>query len=75
MPILGSHNLRNNLFVAPRANLDASVNYDISDSMTISLEGINLTDEYNDRYVDETNRISDYRHTGREIAIGLRWKY
>ncbi|MEN5113800.1 TonB-dependent receptor [Brevundimonas diminuta] len=55
--------------------VDASMSYDISDSMTISLEGINLTDEYNDRYVDETNRISDYRHTGREIAIGLRWKY
>ncbi len=55
--------------------VDASMSYDISESMTISLEGINLTDEYNDRYVDETNRISDYRHTGREIAIGLRWKY
>ena len=55
--------------------LDASMSYDISDNLTFSLEGINLTDEYNDRYVDETNRISDYRHTGREIAVGLRWKY
>ncbi|MGH6979534.1 MAG: TonB-dependent receptor [Brevundimonas sp.] len=56
-------------------NIDASMSYDITDSLTFSLEGINLTDEYNDRYVDETNRISDYRHTGREIAVGLRWKY
>ncbi len=55
--------------------IDASMSYDITDSLTFSLEGINLTDEYNDRYVDETNRISDYRHTGREIAVGLRWKY
>lgn len=55
--------------------VDASMSYDISDSMTISLEGINLTDEYNDRYVDVADRVSDYRHTGREIAIGLRWKY
>ncbi|MFC5344393.1 TonB-dependent receptor [Brevundimonas staleyi] len=56
-------------------NIDASMSYDITDSMTLSLEGINLTDEYVDRYVDVTDRVSDYRRTGREIAIGLRWKY
>ena len=56
-------------------NIDASMSYDFTDSMTISLEGINLTDEYTDRYVDATDRVSDYRHTGREVAIGLRWKY
>ena len=56
-------------------NIDASMSYDITDSMTVSLEGINLTDEYVDRYVDVADRVSDYRHTGREVAIGLRWKY
>jgi iron complex outermembrane receptor protein len=56
-------------------NIDASMSYDFTDSMTISLEGINLTDEYVDRYVDSLDRVSDYRHTGREVAIGLRWKY
>lgn len=56
-------------------NIDASMSYDITPSLTFSLEGINLTDEYGDRYVDATNRVSDYRHTGREIAVGLRWKY
>lgn len=55
--------------------LDASMSYAFTDNLTVSLEGINLTDEYNDRYVDVTDRVSDYRHTGREIAIGLRWKY
>ena len=45
------------------------------DNLTFSLEGINLTDEYVDRYVDALDRVSDYRHTGREIAVGLRWKY
>lgn len=55
--------------------IDASMSYDITDSLTFSLEGINLTDEYNDRYVDVADRVSDYRHTGREIAVGLRWKY
>ncbi|HEX8472067.1 MAG TPA: TonB-dependent receptor [Brevundimonas sp.] len=56
-------------------NIDASMSYDITPSMTVSLEGINLTDEYTDRYVDATDRVSDYRHTGREVAVGLRWKY
>jgi TonB-dependent receptor len=56
-------------------NIDASMSYDITDSLTFSLEGINLTDEYQDRYVDVLDRVSDYRHTGREVAIGLRWKY
>lgn len=56
-------------------NIDASMSYDITDNLTFSLEGINLTDEYGDRYVDATDRVSDYRHTGREVAVGLRWKY
>jgi TonB-dependent receptor len=56
-------------------NVDASMSYDFTENLTFSLEGINLTDEYGDRYVDVTNRVSDYRHTGREIAVGLRWKY
>ncbi len=56
-------------------NVDASMSYEFTPNLTFSLEGINLTDAYTDRYVDETNRVSDYRHTGREIAVGLRWKY
>ena len=56
-------------------NIDASMSYDITPNMTFSLEAINLTDEYVDRYVDALDRVSDYRHTGREIAVGLRWKY
>ena len=56
-------------------NVDASISYEFTPNLTLSLEGINLTDAYTDRYVDVTNRVSDYRHTGREIAVGLRWKY
>ncbi|WGM31878.1 TonB-dependent receptor [Brevundimonas sp. NIBR11] len=56
-------------------NIDASMSYEFDSGVTISLEGINLTDEYVDRYVDVADRVSDYRHTGREIAVGLRWKY
>jgi outer membrane receptor protein involved in Fe transport len=50
------------------------MSYDLNDNLTLSLEGINLTDEYTDRYVDVLDRVSDYRHTGREILFGVRWK-
>jgi TonB-dependent receptor len=56
-------------------NIDASMSWEFTPNMTFSLEAINLTDEYVDRYVDALDRVSDYRHTGREIAVGLRWKY
>lgn len=55
--------------------IDASVSYNVTDGLTVSLEGLNLTDEYTDSYVDETNLVSRYRHTGREILLGVRWTY
>ncbi|GFE79946.1 TonB-dependent receptor [Steroidobacter agaridevorans] len=56
-------------------NIDASVSYNVTDTLTVSLEGINLTDEYTDSYVDRDNLVSRYRHTGRELLLGVRWTY
>jgi len=53
-------------------NIDASIGYSITDSIKLSLEAVNLTDEYNDRYVDATDRVSNYRHFGREFLLGVR---
>lgn len=53
-------------------NVDASVSYKLTGNLTLSLEGINLTDDYNDRYVDATDRVSNYRHFGRELLFGMR---
>ena len=53
-------------------NFDASISYEVVDGVRLSLEAINLTDEYSDRYVDATNRVSNYRHFGREFLIGAR---
>lgn len=55
--------------------IDASVSYNITDDLTVSLEGLNLTDEYTDSYVGDDNLVSRYRHTGREILLGVRWSY
>jgi TonB-dependent receptor len=56
-------------------NVDASVRYKISEQIEVSLEGINLTDEYRDRFTDEdANRNYEYNHFGRTILLGARFK-
>jgi len=57
-------------------NLDFSSSYNINDHFTISLEALNLTDEFDDQWVDSVgNRLSYYHHQGREFFIGARFKY
>ena len=56
-------------------NVDASVRYKLTDWIELSLEGINLTDDYRDRYTDlDANRNYEQLHFGRTIQIGARFK-
>jgi TonB-dependent receptor len=56
-------------------NVDASVRYKITDQIELSLEAINLTDDYRDRFTDEdANRNYEYNHFGRTIQFGARFK-
>jgi TonB-dependent receptor len=56
-------------------NVDASVRYRLTKSFEVSLEGINLTDEYRDRFTDvDANRNYEYNHFGRTILFGARYK-
>jgi len=54
-------------------SVDASLSYSINDRLKLTMEGINLLDTFNYQYVDETNRVSVYHHTGRELLVGVRW--
>ncbi|WP_454760228.1 TonB-dependent receptor [Caulobacter segnis] len=54
---------------------DFSSSYKIRPNLVVTLEGINLGDKFTDAYVDTADRVSDYRHTGREILLGVRWTY
>ena len=57
-------------------NVDFSASYAIDDHLTISLEGLNLTDESNDQFIDTvTNRPVVYTHTGRQVFLGARYKF
>jgi TonB-dependent receptor len=57
-------------------NIDASASYKINDNFSITLEAINLTDEYTDQYIDSAaDRLSVVHHTGRQFWIGTRFKF
>jgi iron complex outermembrane recepter protein len=56
--------------------IDASVRYKVTDNIDLSLEGLNLTDEFQDQWVDAAaNRPSFYHHTGRNYLLGVRVKF
>lgn len=57
-------------------NLDASVQYNVTKQFRVSLEGTNLTDQYENEF-DDTGRdlVYYYHHTGREILFGVRYQY
>ncbi|MEW5683805.1 MAG: TonB-dependent receptor [Pseudomonadota bacterium] len=57
-------------------NVDASASYQLTDRLTINLEAINLTDEFDDRWVSSERKSSEeYVHTGRQVYAGFRYKF
>lgn len=57
-------------------NFDASASYEITDKLTLSVEGINLTDEFDDRWISSERKSSEeYVHTGRQFYVGVRYKF
>ena len=56
-------------------NVDAQMSYNVTDSLKLSLEAINLTDAKNDQFVDETNRLNVLTHSGRQFTAGVRFAF
>ena len=56
-------------------NVDASAQYTWNKNLKFTIEGINLTDEFQDQYNDSADRVSFYHHTGREFLVGVRYTY
>jgi outer membrane receptor protein involved in Fe transport len=54
-------------------NVDLAVAFDINDRLTITFEGLNLTDEDNNQFVDTLDRVFVFHHTGREYFVGARY--
>jgi iron complex outermembrane receptor protein len=61
---------------AETLNVDFSSRWSVTDNLDITLEALNLTDEFEDQWVDSTgNRLSYYHHTGRQYFLGARYKF
>jgi TonB-dependent receptor len=57
-------------------NVDMSASFNITPKVALTFEGVNLTDEYVDQYIDSrANRLSVYHHTGRQYYAGVRFKF
>lgn len=54
---------------------DASASYDISENVTVFVEGINLTEEYTRSHGRFSNQLLDLVDSGRRISFGVRGSF
>jgi len=60
---------------AETLNIDVSAAFAFNDNWKLTFEGLNLTDEVNDQFLDPDNRSSFYHHYGRQFMIGFRYTH
>lgn len=57
-------------------NVDFSATWTVMPALDITLEALNLTDEFQDQYVgSQADRLSYYHHQGRQYLLGARYKF
>jgi len=62
--------------VAEVFTVDASARFSVTENLDLTFEALNLTDEYEDQWVDyAADRLSYYHHTGRSYLFGARYKF
>ena len=54
-------------------NVDLAMVYKLSDTMDLTFEALNLTDEYEHQLYDAADLVYVYHHTGTEYILGFRW--
>jgi TonB-dependent receptor len=57
-------------------NLDASIQYNVNNHFRFTLEGVNLTNQYENEFNDTSRDLMYYYHQqGRQILAGVRYQY
>jgi iron complex outermembrane receptor protein len=57
-------------------NYDAMITYNLSEHFALSLEGLNLTNQTDDRWVYQADRLAEqYSSPGRQYFMGFRYQY
>jgi iron complex outermembrane recepter protein len=60
---------------AETLNVDFSATWTVMPNLDLTLEALNLTDEFQDQWVDPADRLSYYHHQGRQFLLGARYKF
>ena len=61
---------------ADQFNVDVSMSYKLAENLTMSFEGINLTDQFDERWINsQRHNSNNYEHTGREFVFGVQYTY
>ena len=69
-------NLTDYLINGSTFNLDGSASYKYDDNFTVTLDALNLTNQFSYQYADSVGQRTYFNHqTGREIFLGLRYNY
>lgn len=56
-------------------NIDFASSFKLTDSIDITFEAINLTDEFEQQIFDAGDLVNVYHHTGTEYLLGFRYRY
>lgn len=62
-------------FTAAYSQVDLNASYNINESVSVFVEGINLTDEATHRYGRWENQLVDYQQFGQRYNLGIRTKF
>ena len=73
--IIGRENFREPVFVDEYSQIDISTSYEVSDGVTIFLEGLNITDEEARRFGRQENQLLDLENYGPRYNIGVSAKF
>lgn len=65
----------NPIYTEAYGQVDASVSYDLTDNLTLSLEALNLTDEHQRQYSRHENLVRSYTETGARYNMGVRYNF
>jgi TonB-dependent receptor len=66
---------RNPVFVAPFAQVDFNVSYDVTPQLAVSLEGINLLNESLRTYARDENELWYAQELDRRFLLGARYRF
>jgi TonB-dependent receptor len=66
---------RNPVYVAPFAQVDLNISYDVTSKLSVSFEGINLTKEHLRTYARDENELWFAQELDRRFLLGARYRF